>query len=164
LHVEVRYLLASAVLLPAQRDQPVFRAGSKLIELTVTVRNKSGQAVPNFGISDFTVEDNGRKRVLAFSRFGGEVRPHPAEMGLAPGVFTNRPEAAAAVRRYRAPSPGIPLRDCPAVARRVERRDVEGSVVKPAGSWLIPLRATRARDASGRDRAQGINRSSSKPS
>lgn len=86
----VAILLTTAALLGGQENLPVFRAGTKLVEVTVTVRDKKGEAVPGLAMSDFAVEDGGKKRELAFFRYDGEGRTPHAGPGPAPGVFTNR--------------------------------------------------------------------------
>jgi VWFA-related protein len=89
--------LLAVALLQAQPEAPVFRAGTKLVEVTVTVRDRKGQAVPDLAASDFTVLDGGKSRPVAFFRFDGapEVPATPAgEMRPATGVFTNRGEAS----------------------------------------------------------------------
>lgn len=71
---------------------PVFRAGTRLVEVSVTVLDKKGHAVTGLAPPDFTVLDEGRPRPIAFFRFEGLAataveRPRPA-----PGVFSNRVE------------------------------------------------------------------------
>jgi VWFA-related protein len=81
-------------LLAAQQPATVFRAGTKLVEVTVTVLDKKGNAVTGLDQNDFTVLDEGKPRPVAFFRFDG-APPPPAETSAGPalpaGVFTNRP-------------------------------------------------------------------------
>ena len=85
-------LCVLAALLQAQQEGPVFRAGAKLVEITVTVRDRKGQAVADLAPSDFTLLDGGKERPLAFFRFDGAQNPAApaAEARAAEGVFTNR--------------------------------------------------------------------------
>jgi VWFA-related protein len=92
------WLLAFALTSTAQQSAPVFRAGSKLVEVSVTVLDKKGNAVTGLEPADFTVLDEGKPRELALFRFDGapapaaDSAPAPAAP-LPPGVFTNRSSA-----------------------------------------------------------------------
>src|SRR6266545_4426322 len=88
--------LASA-LLTGQQTAPVFRAGTKLVEVTVTVLDKKGNAVTGLEPADFTLLDDGKARELALFRFDGAPAAAPpasapaaAAPSLPPGFFTNR--------------------------------------------------------------------------
>jgi VWFA-related protein len=93
------WLLAFALTSTAQQSAPVFRAGSKLVEVSVTVLDKKGNAVTGLEPADFTLLDEGKPRELALFRFDGaptapaaDSAPAPAAP-LPPGVFTNRSSA-----------------------------------------------------------------------
>jgi VWFA-related protein len=94
-------LLGLGVALPgAQQRGPTFRAATGLVEVTVTVVDKKGNAVAGLGAADFVVLDEGKPRPVALFRFeGGPAAPGaPATPGapaapLPPGTFTNRPAA-----------------------------------------------------------------------
>jgi VWFA-related protein len=94
--------LLTVVLLAAQQSAPVFRAGTKLVELTVTVLDRKGNAVAGLEPADFTVLDEGKPQRVEFFRFdGGLVAPSAVSAApvtpasLPPGIFTNRAETAA---------------------------------------------------------------------
>jgi VWFA-related protein len=100
--IHARYLLFSlaAASLWSQSSAPVFRAGTKLVEVTVTVLDRKGNAVSGLEASDFTVLDDGKPRQVSFFRFDGgpavaaskPLRQAPVVLALPPGVYTNRPE------------------------------------------------------------------------
>ncbi|MCU1237449.1 MAG: hypothetical protein JWP63_5416 [Candidatus Solibacter sp.] len=90
-------LLAIALISSAQQTAPLFRAGTKLVEVTVTVLDKKGNAVSGLEPADFTLLDDGKPRELALFRFdGAPAATTPASApavptpSLPPGVFTNR--------------------------------------------------------------------------
>jgi len=87
------FLLAAVALGGGQQQAPVFRVGTRLVEVTVTVLDRKGNAVTGLAPPDFTVLDGGKPRPVTFFRFEG-VPYSPAETPRpAPGVFTNRVEA-----------------------------------------------------------------------
>jgi VWFA-related protein len=83
----------TVALLMGQQPAPVFRAGTKLVELTVTVLDKKGNAVAGLEPADFTILDEGKPRPVALFRFDG-VPPAPetpsTSAPLPPGIFSNR--------------------------------------------------------------------------
>lgn len=86
-------LLPAVALIEAQPEAPLFRAGTKLVEVTVTVRDRKGSAVPGMRASDFTVLDGGKPRPVAFFRFDGAPEAPLAAAGKPrppAGVYTNR--------------------------------------------------------------------------
>jgi VWFA-related protein len=90
-------LIGSAGLLTGQQPATVFRAGAKLVEVTVTVLDKKGHAVNGLESADFTVLDEGKPRPVAFFRFDGGPETAPATApppALPPGVFSNLRAAA----------------------------------------------------------------------
>ncbi len=81
-------------MLGGQQEPPVFRAGSRLVEVTVTVLDKKEAAVTGLAASDFTILDGGKPRPIAFFRFEGAPQA-PAEAPPAVQcLFTNRVEAS----------------------------------------------------------------------
>lgn len=87
----------SVALLAAQQPAAVFRAGTKLVEITVTVLDKKGHAVAGLDGSDFTVLDEGKPQPVAFFRFDGVAEPAAGSaphVTLPAGIFTNRPAAS----------------------------------------------------------------------
>ena len=59
-------------LLTGQQD-PLFRSGTELVDLYVTVTDDNGRLVPTLGENDFTIFDNDQPQEIAL--FGNEVRP-----------------------------------------------------------------------------------------
>ena len=59
------------VLLAAQQQTPTFRTTTRLVELTVTALDKKGQAVTDLRLEDFTIQENGKPRPIAFFRYDG---------------------------------------------------------------------------------------------
>ncbi len=81
-------------LLSAQQREPLFRAGTRLVEVTVTVIDKKGNAATGLGPTDFVVRDEGKPRPVDVFRFdggAGGTGAAPAAAALAPGMFTNLP-------------------------------------------------------------------------
>jgi VWFA-related protein len=79
--------------LGAQQRQPMFRAATRLVEVSVTVVDKKGQAVTGLTPADFVVTDQGKPRTVDIFHFDGgrdvgTAAPAPV---AAPGVFTNLP-------------------------------------------------------------------------
>ena len=76
-------LIVGAVLFaqtPAQQQTPpVFRGGTTVVPLTVTVVDQSGAPVKDLKASDFTVYENKRPRTLSISsrRRSCQARFHP---------------------------------------------------------------------------------------
>jgi VWFA-related protein len=79
----------------------VFRAGTRLVEVSVTVLDKKGNAVTGLGQADFTVRDEGQPRPIAFFHYEGApataaatAQPTTAQPARPRGVFSNRVELA----------------------------------------------------------------------
>ncbi len=84
-------------LLGAQQPAPLFRAATRLVEVSVTVVDKKGNAVTGLEASDFVVLDEGKPRKVELFRVDG--RRTTASAGAAPaalpsGTFSNRPTLA----------------------------------------------------------------------
>jgi len=90
-------LLAAGVLC-CQQPGPLFRAGSKLVEVEVTVLDKKGNPVTGLAPADFTLWDEGKPQSIAFFHFDGVAEPpaakapspSPAERHSGSLVFSNR--------------------------------------------------------------------------
>ncbi len=78
----------------AQQQVPTFLVATRLVEVTVTVVDKKGNAVTGLGPADFLVRDEGKPRPVDVFRFdGGSVGNSTAPPAVAPppGIFTNLP-------------------------------------------------------------------------
>jgi VWFA-related protein len=86
-------ILVSASLCPAQ--QPVFRAGTRLVDVSVTVLDHKGAGVQGLDPANFTILDGGKTRPVAFFRFEGAPDvAAPQTARLPRGIFSNRVELA----------------------------------------------------------------------
>ena len=89
-------LLVVSALAQSPPDQPNFRAGTTLVELTVVVTDEHGRHVTDLKQDDVSIVESGRPRDIAFFHYEGappaaiRVRAQP----LPPGIYTNRPEYA----------------------------------------------------------------------
>jgi VWFA-related protein len=95
--------LGMALLGAQQRDvgqasrptsQPTFRATTRLVEVSVTVVDKKGNAVTGLGLDDFEVFDQGKARPVSICRYDGPAARTAADAAPAPlpsGTFTNLP-------------------------------------------------------------------------
>lgn len=91
-------LSAAGVTITAQQGaNPIFRAGTTLVEFTIVATDRDGKPVTDLKQDDITILQNGKPQPVAFFRFEGSafgpdaVREKSQE-SLAPGLFTNRPE------------------------------------------------------------------------
>src|SRR5688572_1324256 len=75
-----------------QAQTPVFRTTTRLVELTVTALDKKGNAVTDLRLEDFTIQENGKPRPIAFFKYDGGPPLAPKAPPLPDGVFTNRVE------------------------------------------------------------------------
>lgn len=78
---------------PPRQSGIVLRSKTRLVQLSVVVRDKQGQPVTDLRESDFTVEDEGKRQEIRF--FDVESQPAAAKV-VAPGrpdVFSNRRSA-----------------------------------------------------------------------
>lgn len=86
----------------APQQQPVFRSGTRLVEVAVTVVDKKGNGVTGLQAADFEVFDQGKPRKVDVFRFDGA----PAEPArtttptLPAGTFTNLPTFADQAPRH----------------------------------------------------------------
>jgi VWFA-related protein len=76
----------------AQEQTPTFRTTTRLVELTVTALDKKGNAVTDLQLQDFSIQENGKPRPIAFFNYDGGPPVQPKALPLPPGVFTNRVE------------------------------------------------------------------------
>jgi VWFA-related protein len=68
-----------AVLLPAQDEQPTFKAEVKVVNVLATVRNKKGAFIRDLGKDDFAVLENGRPQTI---RYFSRETDLPLTLGL----------------------------------------------------------------------------------
>jgi VWFA-related protein len=76
----------------AQEQTPTFRTTTRLVELTVTALDKKDHPVTDLRLQDFTIQENGKPRPIAFFKYDGGPPVEPKALPLPPGVFTNRVE------------------------------------------------------------------------
>ncbi len=81
--------LVLTMVAPAQ-ETPVFRIGTRLVELNVVVTGKDGKPLKDLTENDFEVLEGGKVKPLAFFN-PVDAEPVSGE-ALPPGVFSNRPE------------------------------------------------------------------------
>jgi VWFA-related protein len=81
-----------SIVLAQSPPQPVFRAGTRLIVQTVSVRDKDGRAVEGLTANDFVVSEDGEPQAISFVEFQ-RLPDRPAEARAATAV----PPAPAAV-------------------------------------------------------------------
>jgi VWFA-related protein len=88
----VTVLGLGAALLSAQQQAPTFRTVTRLVEVTVTVLDKNGNAAAGLEPADFMLLDEGKPQPVELFRFDGE-RPAAPTVAAAPmlpsGEFTN---------------------------------------------------------------------------
>jgi VWFA-related protein len=85
-------MLAAFLAFAEQEQTPAFRTSTQLVELTVTALDKKGNAVTDLQLQDFTIQENGKPRPIAFFKYDGGPPVGPKALPLPPGVFTNRVE------------------------------------------------------------------------
>jgi VWFA-related protein len=88
-------ILIGVALLHAHAQQPTFRAGTTLIELTLVATDQKGDPVTDLKQDEITIVQNGKPRPVEFFRFEGSTFTGAGEVAhepLPPGLFTNRPE------------------------------------------------------------------------
>jgi VWFA-related protein len=90
--MKVAVLAGLVLALGAQGQAPTFRATTRLVELSVTALDKKGQAVTDLRQEDFTIQDEGKPRAIAFFRYDGGPSTEPNALPLPAGLFTNRVE------------------------------------------------------------------------
>ena len=66
-------ILAGITTIGLAQQQPLFRSGTELVDLYVTVTDNNGRLVPNLTRDDFVVFDNGEPQELVL--FENEIRP-----------------------------------------------------------------------------------------
>lgn len=76
-----------------------FRAGTRLVEVSVTVLDRDGNPVTGLEAGDFTIEEAGKPRPVAVFQFDGEAAPPKQNTPPPPGVFTNMVEASGGAPR-----------------------------------------------------------------
>ena len=58
---------------PASDQAQVFRAGVNTVPVYATVTDARGALIPNLGMSDFQIDDDGRRQAITF--FKGDIQP-----------------------------------------------------------------------------------------
>jgi VWFA-related protein len=77
----------------AQQDSVVFRTGVTLVEVSVVVRDATGNPVPDLKQEDFRLIANGEERqIVSFTKPRLSQQETNGAPALPPGVFTNAPE------------------------------------------------------------------------
>ena len=74
-----------------QTSQPL-RAATRLVELSVIVKDKDGNAVPDLTSADFVIHDEKHVQKLRFFRVDTSDPPANPPQPLPPDTYTNRPE------------------------------------------------------------------------
>jgi VWFA-related protein len=75
---------------PPQERSVVLRSTTRLVELTVVVRNRNGQPVTDLKEADFTVEDEGKRQEIRFFSLQSDAIAGKGVAPAPPGVFSNR--------------------------------------------------------------------------
>lgn len=75
---------------PPQQPPVVLRSNTRLVQLSVVVRDKKGQPVTDLRESDFTVEDQGKRQEVRFFRIQSQPIAAKGAAPGPPGVFSNR--------------------------------------------------------------------------
>jgi VWFA-related protein len=77
-------------------QQPTFRTGTTLVEMTVVALDSRGNPVTDLGPDELVLSEQGQRREIAFFRFEGGPAPADAAVAplpaLSPGFVSNRPE------------------------------------------------------------------------
>lgn len=82
-------LLLCTALLAAAQTEPVYRTGTRLVEVDVVVRNEKGP-VRGLTKDDFTVQDKGKNQTISVFAEQDSTAPTPDAKPLPPGVVSNR--------------------------------------------------------------------------
>lgn len=79
-HLELLVALASAAVITAAQERPVFRTGVEVIQLDVSVLDKDRRPVRGLTAHDFTIFEDGKpQKVLAFNAIDiPDLPPAPA--------------------------------------------------------------------------------------
>jgi VWFA-related protein len=86
---------------PPRETQPVFRAGTELVQVDAVVTDKDGRYVTDLGQDDFEIVEDGKTRPITNFRY---VTLLPAEPGARPRPVSGPEGAVAALPRGRAPA------------------------------------------------------------
>jgi VWFA-related protein len=74
-----------------QTSQPL-RSATRLVELSVIVKDKDGNPVPDLTSADFVIRDEKNAQKLSFFRVDTSVPPANPPQPLPPDTYTNRPQ------------------------------------------------------------------------
>jgi VWFA-related protein len=77
-------LLGQANAPPAQPARPMFRAATRLVVQTVSVKDKHGEPIRGLGPADFTVSEDGKPQQVAFVEYQ-DLDDTPPSIGVTPG-------------------------------------------------------------------------------
>jgi VWFA-related protein len=77
-------LLGQANAPPAQPARPMFRAATRLVVQTVSVKDKHGEPIRGLGPADFTVSEDGKPQQIAFVEYQ-DLDDTPPSVGVTPG-------------------------------------------------------------------------------
>jgi len=79
-------------LAPRAAQQPVFRAGTRLIVQTVSVKDKEGRAIEGLMAKDFVVVEDGEPQTISFVEFQRlpDRRTGPQSSGSPASAFRTR--------------------------------------------------------------------------
>jgi VWFA-related protein len=77
-------LLGQANAPPAQPARPMFRAATRLVVQTVSVKDKHGEPIRGLGPADFTVSEDGKPQQIAFVEYQ-DLDDTPPSIGVTPG-------------------------------------------------------------------------------
>ena len=90
LHLTLPIAITLATGLLAQDQQPVIKAGARLVQFSVIVRDKNGP-IADLKKEDFTILDHGRAREIAVFHMDSQHLNNEAKpAALQANVFTNR--------------------------------------------------------------------------
>lgn len=89
----LQVLVVCASCLAQQPEPPVYKATTRLVEVSVVALDRQGRAITDLKKEEIEIEDKGKRREVAFFRFEGveekrEVKPLP------PQTYSNRVEYA----------------------------------------------------------------------
>jgi hypothetical protein len=85
-------LLACSLLSYSQETGPVFRTGTRLVEVSIVAIDKKSEPVLDLKQSEISITDNGKTRPLSVFQFDGIPYLPTAPQALPAGAFSNKIE------------------------------------------------------------------------
>jgi VWFA-related protein len=82
---------------PQTPQAPAVRATTRLVWLSVVVKDKNGNPVPDLTSADFSIRDEKKPQAIRFFRVDSNEPPKAAPKPLPADIYTNRPQDAASV-------------------------------------------------------------------